>query len=205
MVAWPSGVRPGLSPEDEEVKRKLTKCAPRAYSELIRSDILGPSDARLACLPFLRSSPLSVMKPPVSKSSFPSVSEPLIAKPTRGELRARLEVLAKKKRNVKRKPPTSPEGCPPARGKILKVGVSSSPSSAVGARDSSGRAAEPPLEVLPILVWSPTSRGATPPPAMPDEVTGDRDRFEVAGSEDSLLSHTERYWGCFLHPSRLRP
>ena len=73
-------------------------------------------------------------------------------KPTRGELRSRLEVLAKKKRSVKRKPLSSPKGCPPAQGKILKVGASSSPPSAVGARDSSGRAAEPPLEVLPILV-----------------------------------------------------
>ena len=76
-------------------------------------------------------------------------------KPTLGELRARLEVLAKKKRSVKRKPPTSPEGCPPARGKILKVGASSSPSSAVGAGDSSGgrgEAVEPPLEVLPLSV-----------------------------------------------------
>ena len=26
---------------------------------------------------------------------------------------------------------------------------------------------------------------------MPDKVTGDRDRFEAAGSEDSLLSHME--------------
>ena len=26
---------------------------------------------------------------------------------------------------------------------------------------------------------------------MPDEVTGDRDRFEAAGSEDSLISHVE--------------
>ena len=131
------------------------------------------------------------MKPPVSKSSSPSVSEPLIAKPTRGELRACLEVLAKKQRSVKWKPPTSPEGCLLARGKILKVGASSSPSSTVGAEDSSRRAVEPPLEVLPILVWSPMSRGAAPSPAMPDEVTGDRDRFEVAGSENSLFSHTE--------------
>ena len=92
------------------------------------------------------------MKPPVSKSSSPSVSEPLIAKPTRGELRAHLEVLAKKKRSIKRKTTTSPEGYPPTRGKILKVGASSSPSSAVGAGDSSGKAAEPPLEVLPIYV-----------------------------------------------------
>ena len=137
LVAWPSGVWPSLNPEDEEVKLKLSKCASRAYSELIGSDIPGPFGARPARLPFLRSSPLSVMKPPVSKPSSPSVSEPLIAKPTRGELGARLEVLAKKKRSVKRKPPTSPKGCPPARGKILKVGASSSPSSAVGAGDSS--------------------------------------------------------------------
>ena len=57
-------------------------------------------------------------------------------KPTRGELRSRLEVLVKKKRSVKQKPPSSPEGYPPTRGKILKVGAFSSPSSAVGAGDS---------------------------------------------------------------------
>ena len=102
------------------MKRKLVRCALRAYSELIMSDILGPFGARPARLPFLRSSPLSVMKSSVSKSSLPSALEPLIAKPTRGELRARMEVLEKKKRSVKRKPPTSPEGFPPARGKILK-------------------------------------------------------------------------------------
>ena len=83
LVAWPSGARPDLSPEDKEVKRKLVKCSSRAYSELIRSDIPSSSSARLARLPFLRSSPLSVMKPSVPKSSSPSVSEPLIVKPTR--------------------------------------------------------------------------------------------------------------------------
>ena len=71
------------------------------------------------------------------------------------------------------------------------MGAPYSPSSVVGAGDSSGRAIEPPLEVLPISVWSPTSRGAAPPPAMPDEVTRNRDRFEAAGDEDSLLSHAE--------------
>ena len=207
MVAWPSGVRPGLSLEDEEVKRKLTKCASHAYSELIRSDMTGPSGERPAQLPFLRSSPLSVMKPHASKSSSPSVSEPLIAKPTWGKLRAHLEVLAKKKRSVKRKPPTSLEGYPPARGKILKVGASSSPSSAVGARDSSGRAVEPPLEVLPISIWSPMLQGTAPPPAMPNEVTGDRDCFEAIGSEDSPLSHAELTIGVvssILRDSNLR-
>ena len=137
----------------------MVKCAPRAYSELIRSDIPGPSGARPARLPFLRLSPFSVMKPlfsPVSKLSSSSILEPSTAKPTRGELRALLEMLAKKKRSMKRKSQASPEGCPSARGKVLKVGASSSPSSFVGAGDSSGRAVEPPLEVLPISVWSPT-------------------------------------------------
>ena len=35
LVAWPSGARPDLSSEDEEMKQKLVKCTPRAYSELI--------------------------------------------------------------------------------------------------------------------------------------------------------------------------
>ena len=48
---------------------------------------------------------------------------------------------------------------------------------------------EPPLEVLPIYVWSPTSWGAAPSPAIPDEMR--RDRFGAVGSEDSLLSHAE--------------
>ena len=107
--------------------------------------------------------------PPVSKSSSSSALEPLIAKPTRGELRARVEVLAKKKMSLKRKTQASPEGCPPTWGKTLKVGVSSSPLFTVRVGDSSGRVAEPPFEVLPISVWSPTSQGAehTPPPPPP--------------------------------------
>ena len=113
---WPSGVRPGLSPEDEEVKRKLVKCAPRAYFELIRSDIPGRSGGRPARLHFLRPSPLFDMKPSLPHVSKSSVLEPFVAKPTRGELRARLEVLAKKKRSIKLKTQVSLEGCPPCSG-----------------------------------------------------------------------------------------
>ena len=86
---WSSGAWSDLSLEDEEVKQKLVKCAPRAYSELIRSDIPGPSGVRPARLPFLRPSPLFVMKPIfplVSKPSSSSVLEPSTTKPTRGEL-----------------------------------------------------------------------------------------------------------------------
>ena len=127
---------------------------------LIRSDINGASGVRPTRLHFLRPSPIFVMKPSltlVSKSSSPSVLEPFIAKPTRGELQARLEVLAKKKMILKKKTQASPKGCPPARGKILKVGASSLPSSTVRARDSTRRATEPRLEVFPISVWSPSS------------------------------------------------
>ena len=134
------------------MKRKLVRCTPQAYSELIRSDIPGSSGVRPARLPFLRSSPLSFIKRFIPKSSSLSVSEPLTSKPTRGELRSRLEVLEKKKRSVKRKPPSSLEGCHPARGKTLKRGTYPLPSSAVGASDSSGGANESPLEVLPISI-----------------------------------------------------
>ena len=47
LVVWFSSVRPGLSLEDEEVKRRLVKCHPPTYSELIRSDIPGQSGAKL--------------------------------------------------------------------------------------------------------------------------------------------------------------
>ena len=89
LVVWFSGVRPSLSLEDEEVKRRLVRCHPWAYSELIRSDILRSSGAKPTRLPVLRSSPPSIMKPslpPISKSSSSFALKPLIAKPTRGEL-----------------------------------------------------------------------------------------------------------------------
>ena len=63
------------------------------------------------------------------------------------------------------------------------------------------------MEVLPLLIWSPTSRGAAPLPAMSDEVTRDRDRFKATRSEDSLLSHAELAAGAvssILHDSDLR-
>ena len=76
---------------------------------------------------------------------------------------------------------------PPARGKTLKVGVSSSPLFAAGAGDSSGRVAEPPLEVLYISVRSLASQGAELPPPIPKYIG--RGRFGVEGDENSLLSH----------------
>ena len=48
LVVRFSGVQPDLSPEDEEVKRRLVRCHPRAYSELIRSNIPESSGAKPA-------------------------------------------------------------------------------------------------------------------------------------------------------------
>ena len=61
------------------------------------------------------------------------------------------------------------------------------------------------MEVLPILVWRPTSQGGVPSPAMPEEVR--RDHFGVVGNEDSLLFHAELAVGVvssILHDSDLR-
>ena len=204
-----SGIRPDLSPEDRVVKRKLAKCLPRAYSELIRSDVPGSSGLRSSRPTTLRPSPPSVMK-------F-SHNGPPVVKLTKGELQARVETLSRRSRSVKRKPLDSLEKGHPAWGKTPRLGTSSSSpsahllvqgqvlprpakvprspssqlrsSSAVKAKDSSGRAAEPPLEVMPITVWSPPAQSAEPPPSIAEELG--RKRPEADGDGDSLLFNAE--------------
>ena len=61
--------------------------------------------------------------------------------------------------------------------------------SAAKAKDSSGRAAEPSLEVMPISVWSPPAHTTEPPPAIVEDLG--RKRPETNGDEDSLLSNVE--------------
>ena len=61
--------------------------------------------------------------------------------------------------------------------------------SAIKAKDSSGRAAKPLLEVMPILVWSPPAQSTEPPPSIEKELG--RERLEANGDEDSLLSNAE--------------
>ena len=78
LVVRSSGIRPGLSPEDEEVKRKLSKCRPWVYSELIRLDILGLSGVSSSRAPDSRPSLPFVMKI--------SYEGPSVMKPTREEL-----------------------------------------------------------------------------------------------------------------------
>ena len=94
MVLLPSSVCPDLTPEDREVKRRLGKCRPWAYSELIKSNLPGSSGVSPSSSPPSKSPPLPAME------TSPGGS--LVVKPTRGELRARVELLAKKK-SVKRK------------------------------------------------------------------------------------------------------
>ena len=173
LTACLSGVRPDLSPEDKVIMQELAKCSPRTYSELIRSDIPGPSSLRSTRSAALRPSPPSTMK-------FSPV-KPFSAKPTKGELLDRVETLSRKSLSVKRKTSDSVEKDRPAWGKVLKLGASSSSSpsthvrilgqvllppaevpkdlssqphsgSAAKAKDSSGRVVEHPLEVMPITV-----------------------------------------------------
>ena len=61
--------------------------------------------------------------------------------------------------------------------------------SAAKAKDSSGRAAEPPLEIMPISVWSPPTQSAGPPLSIAEDFG--RKRPEADGDEDSLLSNAE--------------
>ena len=116
----PSGIRPNLIFEDEEVKQQLAKCLPMVYSKLIRSDIPGPSGVNPSRPPALRPSLPSVMKP--------YREGPSAMKPTREELQARVESLAKKKRSVKRKAQALPESSLAILGKIPRLGASSPPS-----------------------------------------------------------------------------
>ena len=204
-----SGIHPDLSPEDEVVKRKLATCLPRAYSKLIRSDILGSSGSRSSSLATLRPSPPSIMK-------F-SHDGPPVVKPTKGKLLARVETLSQRSRSVKRKAPDSLEKGRPAWGKVPRLGMSSSspsthvlvqgqvslpptevpkaPSSqprsgsAAKAKDSSRRAAKPPLEVMPITVWSPPAQSAEPPPSRAENLG--RKRSKADGDGDSLLFNAE--------------
>ena len=116
----PSGIRPHFTPEDRKVKWQLGKCLPRAYSDLIRSNIPSSLSVNPSCSPYYRSS-----LPPAMEISYEG---PLAVKPTREELQARVELLAKKRRNVKRKARDPPESNLPAQGKTLKLGAFFPPS-----------------------------------------------------------------------------
>ena len=118
LFACLSSARPYLSPEDNVIAQELAECPPRPYAELIKSDTSGPSSSRSTRSAALRSSPPSTMKvSPIGPSA---------AKPTKGELLARVEALSRKSRSVKRKTSDFVEKDHPAWGKVPKLGVSSS-------------------------------------------------------------------------------
>ena len=61
--------------------------------------------------------------------------------------------------------------------------------SVVKAKDSSGRAAEPPLEVMPITVWSPPAQSVEPPSSRAEELK--RKGPGANGDGESLLLNAE--------------
>ena len=146
-----------------------------------------------------------------------SLVDPSAAKPTKGVLLAQAEMLTRKSRSVKRKTSDSVEKDHPTWGKVPKLGASSSsPSthvrvpglalpppaevpkalssqprsgSAAKEKDSSGRAAEQPLEVMPITVWNPPTQRVKPPSSRAEELK--RKGSETDGDGDSLLLNVE--------------
>ena len=96
-----SSIRPGLNPEAEEVKRKLAKCHPRVYFELIRSDILGPSG-------------VSHSRALASRPSLPFVMKTSREGPL-------VKSLAKKKRSVKHKAQAPLESSLTIQGKVSRL------------------------------------------------------------------------------------
>ena len=206
LVVRSLGIRLGLSPEDEEVKRKLAKCRPRVYSELIRSDIP-------------RSSSVSPSQAPASRPSLPFVMKtsregPSVMKPTWDKLQARVQSLAKKKMSVKRKAQAPLESILAIWGKVLRLGAPSLPSTVKGwgssdqvpargrappslakvsevasPETSSGRSADLPLTVLPIYVRSPLAQDFKRPPTTSEDEG--RGCFGTEGEEDSLFANSE--------------
>ena len=112
------GARIDLSAEDNVVALALAECPARPYSELIKSDIPGPSSSKSARSAALRPSPPSTMR--VSSIG------PSAANPTKGELLFQLGALSRNPRSVKRKALGSAEKDRPISAKVPKLGTSSS-------------------------------------------------------------------------------
>ena len=206
LVVRSSSIHPGLSPEDEEVKRKLANYRSRVYFDLIRLDIPGPSN-------------VSPSQAPASRPSLPFVMKtsregPLVVKPTREELQARVETLAKKKSSVKCKAQAPPKSSLATRGKVPRLGASSPSSIAkgwgssdkvlasdqvpppvvevfgvAGPKNFSKRGSEISLSVLPIYVRSPLVQDFKRPPTMSKDE--ERGCFRTEREENLLLANSE--------------
>ena len=182
----------------------------------MRSDIPGSSGSRSSHPATLRPSPPSVMK--LSHDGPPAI------KRSKGELLGRVETLSRKSQSVKMKTLNSSVKGRPSGGKVSKLGSSSSspsahvrvqgqvlsplsevpraPSSqprsgsAAKAKDSLGRAVEPPFEVMPINIWSPPAQSVEPPSSKEEKLRGKRPKAD--GDGDSLLFNTELAAGAVL-------
>ena len=140
LLCFP-GARLDLSVEDNVVALALEKCSARPYAELIKSDILGPSNLRYA-----RSTASRPLPPPTMRISPIGLSA---ATPTRGEILVQLGTLFWKPRSAKRKKSNSTEKDRPVSAKVPKLG--GSPTSS--ARESE-RAPSPVVEA-PVVFSSP--------------------------------------------------
>ena len=209
LTACFSCVRPDLSPEDNVIAQELAECSP---APLLGADQVGYSwTFKLEVYPLYCFEALTSFRYEISPV------RPSAAKPTKGELLARVEMLSRKSRSVKWKTSDSVENDRPAWGKVPKLGASSSfPSihvrvsglvlsppaedpkplssqprsgSAAKAKDSSGRATEHPLEVMPITVWNPLAQSVKPPSSRAEELK--RKGSETNGDGDSLLLNAE--------------
>ena len=159
----------------------MEECHARPYAELIKSDILGPSNLRSARSTASRPLPHSTMG--VSPIGL------TVATPTMGEILVQLGALSRKPRSAKRKKSSSSEKDRPVPAKVQKLGSSQSSSARepelapspvaeaplvlsspppskpdVEAKSLLGAAVEQLLAVMPITGWNPPSESANSPP-----------------------------------------
>ena len=189
----------------------MAECPARPYTELIKSDIPGPSNLRSARSTASRPSPPSTMGvPPIGLSA---------ATPTRGEILVQLGTLSQKPRSAKRKNLSSTEKDRPVSAKVQKLGASSSslsthvrkperapspPSEApttlssqprsnstAEAKNPLGEAVGQPLPIVPITVWNPPTRSVRSPSRRAEESKWKYPGSESGGDVDSLFLNAE--------------
>ena len=205
------GARIDLSVEDNVVALALAECPACPYTELIKSDIPGPSNLRSARSTASRPSPPSTMRvPPIGLSA---------ATPTRGEILVQLGTLSRKPRSAKRKNSSSTKKDRLVSAKVQKLGASSSspsthvrkperapssPSEApttlssqprskstAEAENPLGEAVGQPLAIVPIIVWNPPTRSVRSPSRRAKESKRKDPGSESSGDVDSLLLNAE--------------
>ena len=202
------GARLDLSAEDNVIALALAGYPARPHAELIKSDILGPSNLRSACSSASRSSPASTLGfSPIGLTA---------STPTRGEILVHLGAMSRKPRSVKRKKSSSTEKDRPVPAKVQKLGVSPTSPAREPERASSlladapmvlsppppskpdveaksilGAVVELPLAIMPITVWNPPSGNAKSPPRRAAELKRKKPKPKVDENKDSLLSNAE--------------